>query len=251
MTDLNPIAQAQQAASGVNQTTTVSSAKSLTDNFDTFLTLLTSQLQNQDPLSPMESQEFVSQLVQFSSVEQQIQSTQAIQALLNVQAALAQLSSVDYIGKYALVQTSGSLLSEGRAEWSYQLPQDATSTQLVITNEQGATVGTMSGQTGAGEHRLVWDGKDTDGNTLPDGVYHLEVIAFDADGQRIEDVSVLVGGRVTGVELSEGQAIVEIGGMQVPASRIVRLREVPPDPVEQQPVTDPVDEEEDEPEAVS
>lgn len=251
MTELNPIAQAQQAASGVNQTNTASSAKSLTDNFDTFLTLLTSQLQNQDPLSPMESQEFVSQLVQFSSVEQQIQSTQAIQALLNVQAALAQLSSVDYIGKYALVETSGSLLNEGRAEWTYQLPQEASSTQLVITNEQGATVGTINGQTGAGDHRLVWDGKDAQGNTLLDGVYHLEVVAHDADGKRIEDVGVLVGGRVTGVELSNGQAIVEVGGMQVPASRIVRLRELPPDPVEQPPVTDPIDDEEDEPEAVS
>jgi len=207
-------------------------------------------LQNQDPLSPMDSQEFVQQLVQFSSVEQQIQSTQAIQALLNVQAALAQLSSVDYIGTYALVETSGSLLSEGSAEWSYQLPQDATSTQLVITNEQGATVGTINGQTGTGEHRLVWDGKDTQGNTLPDGVYNLEVVAFNADGERIQDVSVLVGGRVTGVELSNGQAIVEVGGMQVPASRIVRLREIPADPVEQPAITDPADEEEGEPEAV-
>ena len=86
---------------------------------------------------------------------------------------------------------------------------------------------------------------------MPDGVYNLAVAAFDANGDRISDVSVTVGGRVTGVELSNGQAIVEIGGMKVPASRIIRLRELPADPVEQPPVTNPVDEEEDEPEAVS
>ena len=143
------------------------------------------------------------------------------------------------------------MLSEGSAEWSYELPQNSTSTQLVITNAQGATVGTIAGQTGAGEHRLVWDGKDAQGNALPDGVYNLAVAAFDANGDRISDVSVTVGGRVTGVELSNGQAIVEIGGMKVPASRIIRLRELPADPVEQPPVTNPVDEEEDEPEAVS
>ncbi|MGP1275702.1 MAG: flagellar hook assembly protein FlgD [Caulobacterales bacterium] len=241
MTDLNPIAQAQAAASSVNQTNTASSAEGLADNFDTFLTLLTSQLQNQDPLSPMESQEFVSQLVQFSSVEQQIQSTQAIQALLNVQAALAQLSSVDYIGKYALVETNGSMLSEGSAEWSYELPQEASSTQLVITNAQGATVGTITGQTSPGEHRLVWDGTDQQGNTLPDGVYNLEVVAFDSAGERISDTPVSVGGRVTGVELTDGQAIVEVGGMLVPASRIIRLRELPDAPVAEPAPTDPAD----------
>jgi len=251
MTELSPIAQAQAAAGGVNQTNSASSAAGLADNFDTFLNLLTTQMQNQDPLSPMESQEFVSQLVQFSSVEQQIQSTQAIQALLNVQAALAQLSSVDYIGKYAQVETAGSMLSEGKAEWSYQLPQDATSTQLVITNEQGATVATLDGETGAGEHSLVWDGTDSQGNTLPDGVYNLEVVAFDGDGERIEDTPVSVSGRVTGVELSDGQAIVEIGAMRVPASQIIRLREIPADPVEQPPVTDPADDEENEPDTVS
>lgn len=249
MTDLNPIAQAQQAAASVSQNTTTS-MKGLSDNFDTFLTLLTSQLQNQDPLSPMDSQEFVSQLVQFSSVEQQIQSTQAIMALLNVQAALAQLSSVDYIGKYAQVETSAAMLSEGRAEWSYELPQEASSNQLVITNAQGATVGTIDGQTGAGEHRLVWDGTDGQGNTLPDGVYTLEVVAFDADGQRINGVTVTVGGRVTGVELNNGQAIVEVGGMKVPASRIIRLRETPPEPQTPPGTPDPSDDE-NEPEAVS
>lgn len=249
MPDLNPIAQAQQAAASVKNDSGASAR--LTDTFDTFLTLLTTQLQNQDPLSPMDSQEFVSQLVQFSSVEQQIQTTQAMQALLSVQAALAQLSSVDYIGKYALVQTNGALLEDERAEWFYQMPEEASSSQLVITNEQGAVVRTLDGQRGAGEHRIIWDGLDNEGNQSPEAVYFLEVVAMDGDGERIE-VPISVGGRVTGVELNEGQAIVEVGGMKVPASLIIRLREIPIDPTEDMPVIpEPDDPDEEEPDATS
>lgn len=249
MPDLNPIAQAQQAAASINADDSASSR--LTDTFDTFLTLLTTQLQNQDPLSPMDSQEFVSQLVQFSSVEQQIQTTQAMQALLSVQAALAQLSSVDYIGKYALVMTNGALLADERAEWFYELPEEASSSQLVITNEQGAVVRTLDGQRGTGEHRIIWDGLDNEGNQSPEGVYFLEVVAMDADGERI-DAQISVGGRVTGVELNEGQAIVEVGGMKVPASRIIRLRETPIDPTENIPVIPEPDEpDEEEPDAAT
>ena len=223
MTELNPIGLALPST-GANTNDTAGAAADLADNFDTFLTLLTEQLQNQDPLNPMDSQEFVSQLVQFSSVEQQISSNQSLESLLALQAADARMSATEFVGREVTVSTQNAALENGQAQWSYSLPRAAETSELMITDERGAVVATLPGQAAAGEHGVVWDGRTNDGQTAPDGVYTLNVIARDSEGAAIE-AGVRITARATGVEMSGDEVMVEIGALRVPAGNVIAVRE--------------------------
>ena len=221
MTEVNAAAQTQQAQSQSKLATA-----GLADNFDTFLTLLTEQLKNQDPLDPLESEQFVQQLVQFSSVEQQIASNESLEALLALQQSDAQLKALDFIGKEATVNTRYNLLQDGEAAWEYGLSQEADSVEILIFDEKGTQVRRLDGETGEGVHAVTWDGKDQAGNTLPEGVYEIEIIAKDADKNAI-DYATRVSHRVTGVEMSGGQAQVSFanGELVLPASLVTSVRD--------------------------
>ena len=220
MTEINPLAQALPSQ-GPSQS--AGAAGELAENFDTFLTLLTEQLQNQDPLNPMDSQQFVSQLVDFSSVEQLIGSNQSLESLLALQSATARMGAVDYIGKQATLSTDSAALQNGKADWTYALPREAVSSTLVITNEQGRQVASLPGQTGSGPHDFAWDGRDAAGNLQPDGVYTLQVVAKDAQDNGMS-VPVRVTGQVTGVDMSGDEVIVELGRLRTPAAQVIALR---------------------------
>ncbi|MBI1264009.1 MAG: hypothetical protein GC187_04660 [Alphaproteobacteria bacterium] len=220
--DLNPIGQILPGASRASDTSLA--AGNLADNFDTFLRLLTQQLQNQDPLNPMDSQEFVSQLVQFSSVEQQIAQTRSLDALLAMQNASAVMSAAGYVGRDVTLATDTSELTGGQAKWSYALDRNAQTTDLMVTDRNGRVVATLTGETGSGRHDLVWDGRDMAGNPLPAGLYALEVVARDAQGERV-DAAIRVSGRVTGVDLSGDEVRVELGALTAPFANVIGVRE--------------------------
>ncbi len=222
MFELNPIGAALPSATTTNDT--AGAAADLADNFDTFLTLLTEQLQNQDPLNPMDSQQFVSQLVEFSSVEQQIASNDALESLLALQSADARMSATEFVGRDVTVSTPNQALANGEAKWNYSLPRGAETSELMITDERGAVVATLPGQITAGEHTISWDGRTNAGNTAADGVYTLNVVARDADGAAI-DASVRITARATGVEMIEDDVVVEIGALRVPAGNVIAVRE--------------------------
>ena len=223
MIELNPIGQALPS-SAVTPGEAAGAAAELADNFDTFLTLLTEQLQNQDPLNPMDSQEFVGQLVQFSSVEQQISSNQALESLLALQSADARMSATEFVGRNVTVSTRNQALENGQASWSYALPRGAETSELMITDQRGAVVATLPGEIAVGAHEISWDGRTNSGNTAPDGVYTLNVIARDADGAAI-DASVRITARATGVEMVGEDVMVEIGALRVPAGNVIAVRE--------------------------
>ncbi|XBQ16602.1 MAG: flagellar hook assembly protein FlgD [Oceanicaulis sp.] len=228
MNELNPLGLAlpQTGALAAQAGETATAVGNLADNFDTFLTLLTEQLQNQDPLDPMDSQQFVQQLVQFSSVEQLISSNQSLETILALQSANARMGATDFLGRDVTVSSNLAELNGGQARWTYGLPRQADSVEVMISDEAGRVIGGFPVQaTSQGPHDFVWDGKDPAGNTLPDGVYRIDVIAKDAEGQRM-DVPVRVTGRATGVDMSGDEVVVEIGGLRVPAGRVVAVRDL-------------------------
>lgn len=178
---------------------------SLADTFDTFLSLLTTQLQNQDPLNPMNSEKFTEQLVQFTEVEQSIATNKKLDDLIQIQSDNELNSAVSYIGKTVEFVSDQLSLSDGRALISYGLEGQAASTTISIVDGNGRTVRTIRGETGSGRHEVVWDGKASTGADLPDGVYNFSVVAVDANDETVETVAATTG-KVTGVEIVDGVA---------------------------------------------
>lgn len=166
-----------------SQTSKSSTALSqLTGNLDSFLTLLTTQLRNQDPLDPLDTEKFTSQLVQFASVEQSIQTNSHLETLIGLQAAADRDGALAMIGKTIVIDSDKAAQMGAGASWTYDLPNGAQSARLVIVNDKGQPVAQFAGDPRAGSHTLIWDGKQTDGSLAPGGVYQLIVQAKDSGG---------------------------------------------------------------------
>jgi flagellar basal-body rod modification protein FlgD len=191
---------------GAIDTTTTTQAASdrtrLSDNYDTFLVLLTAQLQNQDPLAPMDSTQFTQQLVQYSQVEQQIRTNEQLEGLVGQYQAASAGAALSYLGKDAIIEADETYLAGGEANWAYRLPQNADSLTINVKDSTGRTIytTTTSPRTG-GEHLFTWDGKKTDGSTAADGVYTLEIEAIGDDGEEMTPV-VSVRETIMGVDFT-------------------------------------------------
>jgi flagellar basal-body rod modification protein FlgD len=196
----------------------------LADNFEMFLSLLTSQMKNQDPLDPLDSTQFVNQLVSFSGVEQQIAQNRNLESLLIIQSAAAQTTSVGYIGRVATAQTPDTQLEDGSANWQYSLAENAEATSLIVRDSSDRIVYQTTGSEIAGDHDFTWDGQSSSGVQQPDGVYTLEVSSVTSNGAAIES-DIRASGRVTGIDLSGSEVMVAMGGVNVTLSSILSLEE--------------------------
>lgn len=194
--------------SGVDASTQSSqnsvASKTLSENFDTFLTLLTAQLQNQDPLSPVDSTKFTEQLVAYSQVEQQIATNTKLDQLLGAQQTASSNAALSFIGRTATIADPTAELSGGAAVWGYELDQAAASVKLTILDSSGKTVATKIGETDKGLNVLTWDGVGADGKTRDSGQYTLKVEALDSNGKAISS-RVTTEEQILGVDFSQSQ----------------------------------------------
>lgn len=201
----------------------------LAESFDTFLTLLTAQLKNQDPLSPMDSTQFTQQLVQMTAVEQQLAANDLLKQLVsNTGANVA--SAVGLIGKEVQADSSDAKLTNGQAQWTYTLEKDAATVTVEVLDSNGTVVKAVQAPTdsnGAGEHTYTWNGIDKIGNKLADGSYTLRVTAKDADGKTV-NAGTYVKGVVTSVEELNGEAVITVNGVKVPLSQLTSVTDAAP-----------------------
>lgn len=191
----------------------------LTSDFNSFLKMLTTQLQNQDPLKPMDATQFTQQLVSFSQVEQQIQQTSKLQAMLDRMAANDLATATSFIGHGVELNRPDAPLTEHGAQWSYMLAASADTVELQVQDAKGKTVQTLAGETSPGEHALTWDGTLADGTDAAPGAYKLVVVAKNAAGNEVK-ADVYGQALVDSVGLVAGVPTVNMGALSAPLSDI-------------------------------
>ena len=204
-------------------TSTDTGVPDFTSNFNTFLTLLTTQLQKQDPLSPVDTSQFTQQLVGFSEVEQQINTNKNLQQLIQLQTSNEAIAAAPLVGQTIQYSDATAPLSGGAAGFSYSLPSNAASVDLLVEDSSGNVVYSTSGNINAGNHDFVWDGKTSAGVQMPDGgQYTLQVVAKDASNNPIT-TTVTSYGVVNGVSVDSSGANLNLSGVSVPLSELLAI----------------------------
>jgi flagellar basal-body rod modification protein FlgD len=201
-----------------------SGQSSLNTTYTSFLTLLTAQLQNQDPLSPMDTNTFTQQLVSMNGVQQQLLTNNLLQQLVTQSTGAGSVgSAVSLIGKTVTSQSSVQALQNGSATWSYNLASNAAKATLEVEDSSGNIVWTGAAPSlSSGTNTFTWNGQTTSGQTLSSGNYTLNVSATDSNSQPVT-ATVDIQGAVTGVQTSGGVTQVNVGGVPVNFSTVTSV----------------------------
>src|SRR5215475_14905482 len=212
-----------QSTTSATTTTTDSTQKAqsqLLGDYNSFLLLLTTQLKNQDPLAPLDATQFVSQLSQLASVEQAIAGNQKLDKIVSALGASTTLSNVGLIGRPVEVEDKNAEVKDGTMSMTYKLDANAKQAVMTIRDQSGTIVNVQPIDTQAGEHGFTWDGRDSHGDQMDDGVYNFEVSAADADGKPVAGHS-YVTATVNRVETgSDGSTLVLSNGSKVASSAV-------------------------------
>lgn len=196
--------------------------QTLADEFDEFLLLLTTQLQNQDPTEPLDTNEFTQQLVQFTGVEQSVEVNKNLETLISLNSSQQTDSAVSYIGQFVETDGNTGFLSNGIGSFSYDLPAGAATASITILDSVGRPVHTETVEAAAGDYNYNWDGISSfDGTTLPDGTYSFGLALRNAAGEVVEGAQTYTAGVVTSVSLSGDQPVMTLNGvLEVDAENI-------------------------------
>lgn len=203
------------------QNKTAAATGKLTEDFTQFLTLLTVQLQNQDPLSPMDTTEFTNQIVAFTGVEQQINTNQKLDALVAMGLTNAFTGALQYVGlDISYLSSEFNFDGEKPAEISYALDRQSAKTKINIYSESGALVYTADGSSNVGVNDFTWDGTMTNGGIAPPGTYEIKVDSLDSEGKGVSS-SIVVTGSVRGVETQNGTIFLLVGDRAVSVASVL------------------------------
>ncbi|WP_420566487.1 flagellar hook assembly protein FlgD [Thalassobaculum sp.] len=201
-----------------------SSMTGLADQYDQFLTLLTTQLQNQDPLNPMDNKDMVNQLVNFASVEQQIKQNDNLESLIGLLNSSADAAALSYIGKD--VQVEGDIThfdGENPITFGYKPPKDTQELTVKIYNSEGKVVREFEGSTSSQRHTVTWDGTDQNGEPSAPGLYYFAIAAENSEGKTVHG-TVDITGRVTGTGTSDSGPTLQIGEAEYSLSEVMSVR---------------------------
>ena len=193
----------------------------IASNFTQFLQLLTAQLKHQNPLEPLDTNQFTQQLVQFAQVEQQLKSNDQLSTLVSLEKTAQATTALAYVGQTVAVDGKTAALVNNQATWSFQVPKPASAT-VTITNATGQSVYTGGFTMNAGTQNFTWDGRGNNGVQWPDGNYTISVTAKDASGQTVAIPSE-VQGVVDSIDLTQSPAVLSIGGQTFTLDKIKRI----------------------------
>jgi flagellar basal-body rod modification protein FlgD len=193
-------------------------AQTIAGNFTTFLTLLTTQLKNQDPTNPLDTNQFTQQLVEFAQVEQQLKANDQLSTLVSLQQTAQSTQALGFVGENVTVNSNTAQLTNGSTTWTMSSPKPATAT-VNISNSSGQVVysGNITLQTGTNSFK--WNGQGNNGTQWPDGTYTMAVTAKDTSGQSV-GVSTLVSGVVDSVDLTKSPPVLSVNGQSFTVNQI-------------------------------
>ena len=194
----------------------------IAENFQSFLTLLTTQLKNQNPLEPLDTNQFTQQLVQFAQVEQQIGTNTSLKTLVSMQKSSDTTAAASFLGATVTVEGDTAQLKSGSATWTYSVPKSASAV-INVQNAAGEVVYTENKTLTAGTQSFAWNGRTSAGGMAPEGAYKISVVGKDASGNSI-GVSTEVEGVVDAVDLTQSPPLLTINGGTFPLDKIKQLR---------------------------
>lgn len=196
----------------------------LQKNLNRFLNMLVTQLKNQDPMNPLNANEFTTQLVQFASVEQQIYQNANLEKLVSLQQTSQTSDMVSYLG--TTIESKGNQTNyDGKTpvDFTYNLKKNAVAVTISVRNQDGVTVFSADGDSTAGSHNFTWDGTNDFGDNQKTGTYTIVVSAKNAAGDLL-DVGQTIFGKVTGAGVENGKVDLFVGDIKVPMDNVVSVR---------------------------
>jgi flagellar basal-body rod modification protein FlgD len=203
-------------------TSSATSSGAVAQNFQAFLTLLTTQLKSQNPLDPLDTNQFTQQLVQFAQVEQQMSMNESLESLISLQRSTQTAVALGFLGSTVVVEGNTAKLTGGKATWSYSVSKPATAT-INVQNANGQLLYTETRTLTAGRNSFTWNGRDAQGKVMPEGSYKISVVAKDAAGQSVS-VSTEAEGVVEAIDLTQSPAVLTVNGASYTLDKIRHVR---------------------------